>query len=106
MKTIITGFFFLGCTAAGLAAADATTGKAAYDKSCRSCHGADGSGNPAVAKMMKVDLDSLGSKEVQARSDSDLKKVITDGKGKMKPVAAVTGGALDDVVAWLRTMKK
>ena len=106
MKIMIVGIFLLGCTAVGVAAADAMAGKAAYDKSCKSCHGADGSGNPAVAKMMKVELEHLDSKEVQARSDSDLKKVITDGKGKMKPVAAVTGSAVDDVVAYLRTMKK
>ena len=56
--------------------------------------------------MMKVELDALGSKKVQARSDADLKKAITDGKGKMKPLAAVTGGAVDDVVAYVRTMKK
>ena len=106
MKIMIVGIFLLGCTAVGVAAADARAGKAAYDKSCKSCHGADGSGNPAVAKMMKVELEHLDSKEVQARSDSDLRKVITDGKGKMKPVAAVTGSAVDDVVAYLRAMKK
>ena len=106
MKTLVTCIVLLGCTAAGMAAADAKAGHVAYDKSCKGCHGGDGSGNPAVAKMMKVELDALGSKEVQALSDADLKKTITDGKGKMKPVASVTGSAVDDVVAYVRTMKK
>ena len=33
-------------------AADADAGKAAYEKNCAGCHGADGKGNPAVAKTL------------------------------------------------------
>jgi len=98
----------LGLTASGVTAvdaADATAGKAAYDKSCKSCHGADGTPNPAIAKMMKVDMRDLKSGEVQATSDDDLKKIISDGKGKMKPVASATGSAAD-IVAYIRTWKK
>jgi hypothetical protein len=43
---------------------------------------------------------------VQAMSDADLKKVITSGMGKMKPVTTVTGADLDNVVAYVRTLKK
>ncbi len=85
--------------------AGATEGKAVYDKSCKSCHGADGKGNPAIAKMMKVEIPPLGSAAVQGMSDADLKKVITQGKGKMRPVAGVSGKAADDVVAYIRTLK-
>jgi mono/diheme cytochrome c family protein len=90
---------------ATLQAADAGAGKAAYDKSCKSCHGADGTPNPAIAKMMKVEIRDLKSPDVQAMSDDDLKKIITDGKGKMKPVASASASAAD-VVAYLRTWKK
>ena len=106
MKTLIFALLLLGSTAAGVIAADAKAGQTVFDKSCKSCHAADGAGNPAVAKMMKVELRALGSKEVQAGSDGDLHKVIIDGKGKMKPVSAVTGAAVDDVVAYVRTLKK
>ena len=98
----------LGLAAAGAIAAhaaDATTGKAAYDKSCKSCHGPDGTPNPAIAKMMKVDMRDLKSPDVQAMSDDDLKKIVTDGKGKMKPIASASGSAAD-VVAYIRTWKK
>ena len=61
--------------------------------------------NPAIAKMMKVEMRDLKSADVQAMSDDDLKKVITDGKGKMKPVASASGAAAD-VVAYIRTWKK
>ncbi len=90
----------------GASAADAKAGQDAFAKSCKSCHGADGTPNPALAKMMKVDMKNLGSAEVQALSDADLAKIITDGKGKMKPVKTVSGPAVDNVVAYIRTLKK
>ena len=100
-------FIFLGLAAAAssIQAADVAAGKAAYDKSCKSCHGADGTPNAAVAKMMKVDMKDLKSSDVQAVSDDDLKKIITDGKGKMKPMSAAAASAAD-IVAYIRTWKK
>ena len=105
MRTVLIALAF-AAAATALQGADATAGKAAYDKSCKSCHGADGTPNAAVAKMMKVEMKDLKSPEVQAMSDDDLKKVIADGKGKMKPVAGVSGAAADNVVAYIRTWKK
>src|SRR5690242_17939841 len=85
--------------------AGATEGKAVYDKSCKTCHGAEGQGNPGLAKMMKVEMKALGSKEIQAKSDEDLKNVITKGSGKMKPVAGLSAKQVDDVIAFVRTLK-
>jgi mono/diheme cytochrome c family protein len=87
------------------AIAGPSEGKEIYDKSCKGCHGAQGQGNPGIAKMMKVEMKPLGSKEVQAKSDADLKKIITEGTGKMKPVASVSGKQVDDVIAFIRTLK-
>jgi mono/diheme cytochrome c family protein len=106
MRIILTTLTLACLSAAAALAADAKAGQAVYDKSCKSCHGADGSGNPAIAKMMKVDMKSLGSAEVQALSDGDLGKIVTDGKGKMKPVKTVSGPAVDNVVAYVRSLKK
>lgn len=87
------------------AIAGPSEGKEVFDKSCKSCHGAQGQGNPGMAKMLKVEMRALGSKEVQAQSDADLKKIITQGKGKMKPAASLSAKQVDDVVAFLRTLK-
>jgi len=92
--------------ATGASAADAKAGQEVFAKSCKSCHGADGTPNPAIVKMMKVDMKNLGSAEVQAQSDADITKIITEGKGKMKPVKTVSGAAVDNVVAYVRTLKK
>jgi len=42
---------------------------------------------------------------VQGLSEADIKKIVTDGKGKMKPVA-VSGADLDNVAAYVKSMKK
>ena len=85
--------------------ADAAAGKAAFDKACKSCHGPDGKGNPAIAKMMKVEMRPLGSKEVQSKSDADLTKAVTEGMGKMKPVKSLSAAEVTSCVAFLRTLK-
>ena len=64
-------------------AADATAGKATYDKLCVSCHGADGKGNPAMAKAMGEKGLNIVGKDTQAKKDDALIKVITEGAGKM-----------------------
>jgi cytochrome c oxidase cbb3-type subunit III len=64
-------------------AGEAKAGKAQYDKLCVSCHGADGKGNPAMAKAMGEKGLNLTTKEVKDAKDEDLLKVITGGRGKM-----------------------
>jgi len=56
--------------------------------------------------MMKVDMKALGSAEVQGMSDADLKAIVVNGKGKMKAIASVKGAEADDVVAYVRSLKK
>ena len=105
--TKLHGILIASMMTAGLAAAaDAKAGKASYDKACKSCHGATDEPNAAIAKSLKVEMRHLGAKEVQALSDAELKTIFTAGTGKMKPVKSVTGPAVDDVIAYLRTFKQ
>jgi mono/diheme cytochrome c family protein len=104
MKTISLSIAVLALASAAAFGADAKAGQAAYEKSCRGCHGAAGAASPAISKMFPT-IPELSSDKVQGESDADLKKVITDGKGKMKPVKTLTA-APDDVVAFVRTLKK
>ena len=105
-KTITTTLFCAAFAMQVFAAGDDAAGKAIYDKSCKSCHGAAGVANPAIAKMMKVEMKDLGSAEAQGLSDDAIKKIITNGQGKMKAVSSVTAKSADDVVAFVRTLKK
>jgi len=104
MKTIIIGTTSL-IAFSTLAMAGVSEGKELFATKCAPCHGQNGEGKAAIAKMYGVTQRALGSKEVQAQSDADLKKVILSGKGKMKPVSGVTEKQADDVVAFVRTLK-
>jgi mono/diheme cytochrome c family protein len=106
MRKLLTTFSLIALAANAALAADAKAGKDVYDKSCKTCHGADGTHNAGMGKMLKVEMRDLQSADVQAASDADMKKDITDGKGKMKPMPAITGASLDNVVAYVRTLKK
>lgn len=92
--------FVAALSPTGAWAADADAGKAVYATKCKSCHGADGAGNAAIYKALKADLKPLSASTV------DVKDVIVKGQGKMKPTAGVAGADLDNVVAYVKTMKK
>ncbi len=100
-KLILT---LLAAGAMAFAAGDAKAGADVYAKACKSCHGADGTPNPAIAKMMKVEMKHLGDPSVQGLPDSKWEDIITNGHGKMKPVKSVTNPA--DVIAFAKTLKK
>jgi mono/diheme cytochrome c family protein len=102
---MVTAVIILATSASGGYAADAKAGQAAYGKSCKSCHGADGTANPAIAKSMKVEMRSLKSPEVQALSADDIKKMIIEGTGKMKPMPSAAAAAAD-IAAYVKTMGK
>ena len=89
-----------------LIAADAAAGKDLYGKKCASCHGANGEGKDAIAKMFNVEMKPLTSKEVLSKSDADLKKAMLEGSGKMKAVKDLDAKGADDVVAYLRSLVK
>lgn len=108
MNKLIVTFFALTATAAGVAlGADAKAGADVFNKSCKMCHGEGGAvPNANVSKMFGVPIPILGSPEIQAKSDADIRTVITQGKGKMVAAKNVTGASIDDVIAYVRTLKK
>jgi len=87
-------------------AGDASAGKPVYTNKCRICHGADGEGGTGYAKAMGLEPARLGSDRVQKKTDAELKKVIVDGSGKMKPRKDLTEVDLDNVIAYIRTFRK
>ncbi len=103
MRMILITAALTALSSTAVCAADAKGGKDVYDKSCKSCHGVDGTPNAGVAKMMKVEMKDFKTVDL---SDADIKTAVTAGKGKMKPIASVTGAALDNVAAYVKSMKK
>jgi mono/diheme cytochrome c family protein len=94
MKRIAMTLALLSIPAAGAFAADAAAGKATFDSKCKMCHGAEGAGGA-------MDKASIAGISAAAAKDA-----ITKGKGKMKPVASVTGDAVDNVAAYVASLKK
>jgi cytochrome c6 len=86
-------------------AADADTGKAIYEKSCVSCHGKDGKGNPAMAKVLGEKGLDLTSKEVTQKSDEQLLKVIAEGSGKM-PASKLSKDEQKQALDYVRSLGK
>ena len=107
MNKLIITFLALMATVAGIAlAADAKAGGDVFNTKCKACHGEGGAvHNAAVSKMFGVPIPMLNSPEIQAKSDADIRKAITEGKGKM-PKTTVTGPSVDDVIAYVRSLKK
>ena len=87
--TLLTGFVTLGLILglSPLASVDAgaafQTGKSIYSGKCAVCHAADGSGNTAKGKELKV-RNWLTDAAVKGMSDAQLTEIIAKGKGKME----------------------
>lgn len=76
-----------------------------FKSKCAACHGADGSGNTAVGKSMK--LRDLRSADVQKETDEELTAMITNGKGAMPAYKdKLSGDQIKQLVGFLRDLAK
>ena len=81
-------------------------GKVVFAAKCQACHGPNGEGKAAIAKMFNVTMRPLGSKEIQAKSDAEIRKTVIEGHSKMKPITGLDDKQVADVVAFVRTLKE
>ncbi len=82
----------------------AESGDAIYKANCQSCHGATGTPNPGIAKMMGVKPASDPS--YKTVSAADMSAAVKNGKGKMKPFAGkLTDAQITAAVTFFRTLK-
>ena len=78
---------------------------AVFKSKCAMCHGADGAGQTAVGKTMK--LRDLRSEEVQKLTDKEILTIITDGKGKMPASKGkLTPAQIEEQVKFIRSLAK
>lgn len=77
---------------------------AVYKRQCASCHGANGSGQTAMGKAMKVR--DLRSQEVQRMSDQELFDITAKGKGKMPAYAKLGDETIHALVRYIRELAK
>jgi mono/diheme cytochrome c family protein len=106
-KTIVMGLglSILSTMSSPAIAADATSGKALYDKSCAGCHGPDGKGNAKMVTILGVKDLSVVGKDTTKKSDDQLLKIIAEGAGKMPP-SKLTKEEQKQVLGYTRTLAK
>ena len=105
MKSKLALAIFLMFAFVGIAVADDAAGKSLFTQKCVICHGADGHGNTAIGKNLKIK--DFHSPEVQAMSEADLKAIVTNGKNKMPPFKGkLTEAQIDQVVDYVRDLGK
>ncbi len=106
-SSVVSGAFILAVFWGGSAwSADAKVGKAVYEKSCVSCHGADGKGNPAMAKVLGEKGLNIVGKETTQKSDDQLLKVIVDGAGKMPAQKSLSKDEQKQALGYVRSLAK
>ena len=82
-----------------------SAGEATYKAKCQSCHGAEGTPNPGIAKAMGVKPAS--DPAVKADSEAQMITITTDGKGKMPAYKGkLTDAEIKDSVDYFRTFAK
>ncbi len=82
-----------------------TSGEATYKAKCQSCHGAEGTPNPGIAKAMGVKPASDPS--VKADTEAQMITITTDGNGKMPAYKCkLTDAEIKDSVDYFRTFAK
>jgi mono/diheme cytochrome c family protein len=82
-----------------------SAGEATYKAKCQSCHGAEGTPNPGIAKAMGVKPASDPS--VKADSEAQMITITADGKGKMPAYKGkLTDAEIKDAVDYFRTFAK
>ena len=76
-----------------------------YKSKCAACHGADGAGNTAVGKSMKIR--DFHSPDVQKQTDVQLTETISAGKGAMTPYKGkLTDDQIKQLVGYIRQFAK
>jgi len=111
MKKLLTigiGLLMAGALSSRVLAADT---KAAFEKDCAKCHGADGKGDTKMGK--KVGVKDYTDVKVQAELKDDaafkaIKEGVKDKEGKilMKPLEGATDDEIKALVAYMRSFKK
>jgi len=94
----------LGVCGSAMAQGNAKTaaGATIFKNKCVLCHGADGTGNTPLGKQLQAA--NLHSKEVQSRSDEELRTIVHDGQTNMPPFGEqLTDDEIVQVIQYVRT---
>jgi mono/diheme cytochrome c family protein len=124
--TLMMAAFAIGSVipSVAFAAGDAAAGKAEFQKLCVSCHGEGGKGDGPTGKALAAagqpaprdftvgDFVLDTDKDGKTGTDADLKNVITKGalvyggSAMMAPIQGLSDADLDNMIAFIRSLKQ
>src|SRR5262245_11886696 len=107
-KLIILGIVLGLGTALSAFGADA---KAAYEKDCVKCHGADGKGQTKMGQKLGIKDYTDAKVQAELKDDAAFKAIKEglkdkDGKVLMKPLEGASDDEIKALVAYIRSLKK
>jgi mono/diheme cytochrome c family protein len=89
----------------GTVAVAQNSGADTYKAKCQSCHGAEGTPNPGIAKMMGVK--PVSDPSVKSLSEAQMITDTTNGKGKMPAFKGkLTDAQIKESVDYFRSFAK
>ncbi len=80
-----------------------SSGSDIYKAKCAMCHGATGTPNPGMAKLMGIKPAS--DPEMKKLTVEQIETTVKNGKGKMKPVAGLSDAQIKAVAEYFKTLK-
>ena len=100
MVAVLFGIFALAPMRAS--AAGEELGKKIFNQKCAACHGVDGAGNAKAAQALKVTIPALAA--IAAKTDSELIKIIADGKKPMPSFKNLSTEELEAVAHYAKAL--
>jgi cytochrome c6 len=92
-------------TVSNLAWSEGSSGAATFKAKCVLCHGADGSGNTPLGKQLQAA--NLHSKDIQKKTDAELRKVVHDGQTNMPAFGdQLSDAEITQVIKYVRALGK
>lgn len=81
-----------------------TRGATVYSTTCKMCHGATGAADTSTAKMLNVK--PVSDPEIMKLTDQQMFLSIRNGKGKMRPMPALSDDQIKDSIFCFRSFVK
>lgn len=85
---------------------DLKVGQTVWQQKCQTCHGIDGKGKPAMARMFKVEPAQLDVTKRGTLNTEALLKIVTNGKGGKMPAFKdkLAAPEISAVVAYVQSL--
>jgi mono/diheme cytochrome c family protein len=80
---------------------------ALYKSKCAKCHGAEGAGDGAAAKAMKIEVKSLADpKTLAGMTNAELTELLAKGKGKMPKYDTLKPEEVKALIGYVKGLAK